>query len=103
MPMHETTTYQCEGSSSGDVRSQSVARECGAGRCSWKASMGTAEGKGVCNIECVAKCWSTAIASSGMVGGLTMPDADVPAWMQRSVGKLVLVLAERARAIQIVA
>ena len=24
-----------------------------------------------------------------------MPDADVPAWMRRSVGKLVLVLAER--------
>lgn len=32
-----------------------------------------------------------------------MPDADVPAWMRRSVGKLVLVLAERERAIQIVA
>jgi hypothetical protein len=27
---------------------------------------------------------------------LAIPDADVPAWMRRSVGKLVLVLAERA-------
>ena len=30
-----------------------------------------------------------------MESRLAMPDADVPAWMRRSVGKLVLVLAER--------
>lgn len=37
IPMHKIATYQSEGSSVGDMRGQSVAGECGAVRCGWKA------------------------------------------------------------------